>query len=91
MVSKWSTCETMRRVFFIVAVPSWKYWLTRFLSFFRLADVDDLARCVHHQINARGERQVVGLFKQLLPGHALPPFRGKRRLRPVRNRLSLKL
>ena len=61
------------------------------VEIFRLADEDDLARCVHHQINARSKRQVVGLFKQLLLGHALPPFRGKRRLRPVRNRLSLKL
>ena len=36
MVSKWSTCETMRRVFSLWLVPSWKYWLTRFLSFFAL-------------------------------------------------------
>ena len=76
---------------FIVARAELEILADTVFELFRLADVDDLARCVHHQINARGERQVVGLFEQLLLGHALPPFRGKRRLRPVRNRLSLKL
>jgi len=36
MVSKWSTWDTMARVFSLWEAVSWKYWLTRFFSFLAL-------------------------------------------------------
>lgn len=36
MVSKWSTWETICLVLAVWEALSWKYWLTRFLSFFAL-------------------------------------------------------
>ena len=32
MVSKWSICATMARVFSVWPAWSWKYWLTRFFK-----------------------------------------------------------
>ena len=41
---------------------------------FRLADIDDLSRSVHHQVDPRAKGQVIGLFLQFFSGHtALPP------------------
>ena len=36
MVSKWSTWLTIWRVLAVWEALSWKYWLTRFFSFFAL-------------------------------------------------------
>ena len=42
---------------------------------FRLADVNDAAGLVHHQIDSRRERQVVRLVQKLLLCHGtFPPF-----------------
>ena len=42
---------------------------------FGLAHIDHLTGFVHHQIDPRGQRQIVGLLPQLILGHGDPPFR----------------
>ena len=41
----------------------------------RLAHIDDLPGFVHHQIDPRQKRQVIGLLFQLVLGHGPPPFK----------------
>ena len=61
--------------FLVVGGTLLKILTDAIFELFGLTDVDDLAAFIHHQINARCERQVVCLVEQLLLGHRpLPPL-----------------